>query len=344
MLLPTKMIYSWPMSPSSPSSSIVAAAIVGILISLFTILGTLSGVVGLTMLPPSSAMAIPPPARSMLIVIMGLLAGLAIFGLFTCIALLRLKKWARVSILIWGGVMAAFSGVMLLYTALSPLPEISADSAAGLPYLRILMFVLYGIQLLVGVWWLLLFNQRAVREQFLPGTAIDSQVAVSPQPRCPLPLAILSGVSIFSAAFTLMLPFTNFPVNVILFGHRFHGAVGAVLFNLSAGLFLAGAVGMLRLKRWSYPLVLGQYFFWMVSGTVTLVSPSYDRNLQDMMSQLNLPEGTMTQASFAQTRAFGAMALIPGVLIIWLLLYSHTRFEAACAAKLADANHAPSPK
>jgi hypothetical protein len=330
------------MSPSSPSSSVVAAAIAGILISLFTMLGALGAMVGLTIVPPSSAMAIPPPARSMLLVIMGLLAGLTIFGVFSCIALLRLKKWARVSMLIWGGVMAAFSGVMLLFTSLTPLPEMSADSAAGLPYLRIFISVLYGIQLLVGVWWLLLFNQRAVREQFVPGAVSDSQVVALPQPRCPLPLAILSGVSIFSAAFSLLLPFTNFPVNIILFGHRFHGAVGAVLFYLSAGLFLAGALGMLRLKRWSYALVLGQYFFWMVSGTVTLVSPSYDRNLRDMMTQLSLPEGTMSQASFAQTRAFGALALIPGVLIIWLLLYCHTRFEAACAAKLADANHAPS--
>lgn len=337
------MVYSWPMSPSSPSSSVVAAAIVGILISMFTLIGALSSMVGFTMIPSSSPMAIPPPARSMLMVILGLLAGLAILGVFTSIALLRLKKWARVSMLIWGGVMVAFSAVMLFFVSLSPFPEMSSDSAAGFPYLRILMSVLYAAEFLVGVWWLLLFNQRVVREQFLPGAAVDSPVVISPQPRCPLPLGILSSVSIFSAAFTLVLPFTNFPVNVILFGHRFHGAVGAVLFYLSAGLFLAGAIGMLRLKRWSYPLVLAQYFFWMVSGTVTLVSPSYDRNLQDMMSQLNLPEGTMTQASFAQTRALGAFALIPGVLIIWLLLYCHTRFEAACAAKAASTNPSLSP-
>jgi hypothetical protein len=278
----------------------------------------------------------------MLMVVMGLLAGLAIFGLFTSIAVFRLKKWARISMLIWGGVTAAFSGVMLIFLSLTALPEMSSDTTASFPYLRVLMTVLYGIQFLVGVWWLLLLNQRSVREQFAPVAASDGQVVALPQPRCPLPLAILSGVSIFSAAFTLMLPFTNFPVNVILFGHRFHGAAGAVLFYLSAGLFLAGAIGMLLLKRWSYPLVLGQYFFWMVSGTVTLVSPSYDRNLQDMMSQLNLPEGTMTQASFTQTRAFGAVALIAGVLIIRLLLYCHKRFEAASAAKLAGANRAAS--
>lgn len=330
------------MSSSGPSSSVVAAAIAGLLISLLTILGTLGAMVGLTMVPPSNAMAIPPPARSVLTVIMGLMAGLAIFGFFTCVSLLRLKRWARISMLVWAGVMSAFSGVMLLFAAITPLPEMGADSGVGVPNLRLMMFVLYGISFSVGVWWLLLFNQRGVREQFLSGAATDTQVVSLQQPRCPLPLAILSGVSIFSASFSLLLPFTNFPVNIILFGHLFHGAFGALLFYLSAGLFLAGAIGMLRLKRWSYPLVLGQYFFWMINGTVSLVSPSYDRNLRDMMSQLNLPEGTMPQASFAQTRAFGALALIPGVLIIWLLLYCHTRFEAACAAKLANAKPAPS--
>jgi hypothetical protein len=93
---------------------------------------------------------------------------------------------------------------------------------------------------------------------------------------------------------------------------------------------------MLRLKRWSYPLMLGQYFFWMASGTVSLVSPSYDRNLQEIMSQMNLPEGPMGQAAFAQTRLFGVLSLIPGVLLIWLLLYCHTRFVAACVAKEAQ--------
>src|SRR5258707_1502901 len=95
---------------------------------------------------------------------------------------------------------------------------------------------------------------------------------------------------------------------------------------------LVGAIGMLRLKQWSYPLMLGQYFFWMASGTITLVSQSYDRNIHEIISQMNLPEGQMGQAAFAQTRIFGVLSLIPGVLLIWLLLYCHTRFVVACAS------------
>jgi hypothetical protein len=324
------------MKPSGPSSSVVAAAIVGILLSLFIILGTLGAIAGFAMIPSTSSTAIPPFARSMLIAILLLMAGVAIFGIFTCMGLLRLKNWARVSMLIWGGVMTAFSGLMFLFTSLVPLPEMSADPAASLPYMRLLMAVMYGFQFLIAVWWLVLFNQRTVKEQFLPVATNDDQPLSTPQPRCPLPLAILAGFSIFSAAFSLFLPFTNLPVNPIVFGYRFQGVLGMVVFYISAALVLAGAIGMLRLKRWSYPLMLGLYFFWLASGTVTLARPNFDRNLQEIGSQMNLPEGPMGQAAFAETRVFGILSFIPGVLLIWLLLYCHTRFVEACAAKEAQ--------
>lgn len=331
------------MKPSGPPSAVVAAGIVGILASLFTILIAIASIAGMFMLPPNNSAAIPPSAKPLAIAMMYLLGGLAIFGIFTSVGVVRLKKWARVSMLIWGGVMAAFCGLILLFTAFVPLPEVPANASVSFPFLRIVISAMYGIPFLIGIWWLLLFNQTAVKEQFVAVATSDGQILSAPQPRCPLPLAILAGFSIFSAGFSLLLPFTNFPVNMILFGYRFQGLVGVVLFYLSAGLLLVGATGMLRLKRWSYPLVLGQYFFWMASGTITLVSPNYDRNLHEIMSQMNVPEGSMGQAAFAQTRVFGILSLIPGVLLIWLLLYFHTRFVAACAAKEVLANHAPSP-
>jgi len=327
------------MKASGPSSSVVAAAIVGILASLFAILIAVAAIAGMNMMPPANGSpAIPPFAKPIAIAMMGLFAGLAIFGIFSSVGVLRLKKWARVSMLIWGGVMVAFCGLALLFAAFGSLPEAPADSPMTFPFLRLLLIFMYGIPFLIGVWWLWLFNQHHIKEQFLAVAPSDRQLPAPAQPRCPLPLAILAGFSIFSAGFSLLLPLTNFPVNVILFGYRFRGAFGVALFFLSAGIFLVGAIGMLRLKRWSYPLMLGQYFFWMASGTVTLVSPSYDRNMQEIMSQMNLPEGPVAQAAFAQTRVFGVLSLIPGVLLIWLLLYYHNRFVEACAAKEARQN------
>src|SRR6266403_680266 len=324
------------MKPSGPSSSVVAAGVVGILVSLVTILISVAGIAGMSLMPQAGASPqIPPFVRSTVVATMVFFAGLAIFGIFTSVGVLHLKNWARVSMLIWGAVMAAFSGLALPFAAFMPMPEAPAQSPVALPFVRTLLLIVYGIPFLIGVWWLLLFNQRAIKEQFLAPALGDGQLAAPASPRCPLPLAILAGFSILSAGFSLLLPFTNFPVNVILFGHRFHGAIGVALFYLSAGLLLVGAIGMLRLKQWSYPLMLGQYFFWMASGTITLVSPSYDRNIHEIISQMDLPEGPMGQAAFAQTRVFGVLSLIPGVLLIWLLLYCHTRFVEACAAKEA---------
>jgi hypothetical protein len=325
------------MNRSGPSSSVIAAGVVGILVSLVTILLAVAAIAGMSLMPPASASPpMPPFVKSTAVAIMIFLAGLAIFGIFTSVGVLHLKNWARVSMLIWGGVMAAFCGLALPFAAFVSMPEAPAESPMALPFLRILLIVVYGIPFLIGVWWLFLFNQRAIKEQFLAVASGDGQLTVPSQPHCPLPLAILAGFSIFSAGFSLLLPFTNFPVNAVLFGHRFHGPLGVVLFFLSAGIFLVGAIGMLRLKRWSYPLMLGQYFFWMASGTITLVSPSYDRNMREIISQMTLPEGPVGQAAFAQTRVFGVLSLIPGVLLIWLLLYYHNRFVEACAAKEAQ--------
>jgi hypothetical protein len=327
------------MNPSGRSSSVVAAGVIGILASLLAILTAIAAIVGLSIMPPGNAAAIPPFAKSMVVAMMVVFAGLAIFGIFTSVGVLRLKNWARISMLIWGGVMAIFCGLALVFAAFGPLQEPPGSSPISLSYVRILISVMYGIPFLIGAWWLWLFNQQRVKEQFLAAPTGKGQQPAAPQPRCPLPLAILAGFSIFSAGFSLLLPLTDFPVSVILFGYRIQGAIGVALFFLSAGIFLVGAVGMLRLRRWSYPLMLGQYFFWMASGTVTLVSPSYERNMREMMSQMSLPEGPVGQAAFAQTRVFGILSLITGVLLIWLLLYCHNRFIDACAAKEAQQNN-----
>ena len=97
-----------------------------------------------------------------------------------------------------------------------------------------------------------------------------------------------------------------------------------------------GAIGLRKLQRWSYPLTLGLYFFWMVSGTVSVLSPRYEQNMRDMFSLMGIPEGTVAQATYAQTRTFGILSLLPAILIIWLFLYYHTRFMEACAAKQAS--------
>lgn len=325
------------MKPSGPSTSVVAAAVVGILIAAFGILIALVTIAGVSVMSPPNTAALPPFAKSVSIVMMILFCGVAIFGIFSAIGVLKRKNWARISMLVWGGVMAFLCGIALVFLLFVPLPEGPEDSPLSPNVLRLIVSFAYGIPMAIGVWWLWLFNQRSVKEQFAASGSVEGTDRVAAVPRCPVPLAILAGFSIFSMGTTLLLfPMMHLPINMILFGFRFHGIPGAVVFVVSSVLFLTGSIGMLRLKRWSYPLMLGQYFFWMASGTISLLSPNFERNVQEVFSQMNLPEGPAAQAAFVQTRTFGILTLLPSVLLVWLLLYYHTRFTEACAAKEAQ--------
>jgi len=324
------------MRPSGPSSSVVAAAVVGILIAVFGILTALIAVAGVSVMAPPNTAGLPPFAKSLSIVMMVLFCCVAIFGIFTGIGVLKLKSWARISMLVWGGVMVFFCGMALMFLLFVPLPEGPENSPLTPNVLRLVVSFAYGVPVAIGAWWLWLFNQRGVKKQFMPSGSLEGTAPVAGGPRCPLPLAILAGFSIFSVGTSLLLfPVMHLPFNMILFGFRFHGMPGAVLYLVSAALFLTGSIGMLRLKRWSYPLMLGQYFFWMASGTVSLLSPNFERNVQEVFSQMNMPEGPAAQAAFVQTRTFGILTLLPSVMLVWLLLYYHTRFMEACVAKEA---------
>src|SRR6266478_2117483 len=181
------------MKPSGPSGSVIAAGVVAILASLVTILIAVAAIAGVSLMPPAgSSPPIPQSVKSTAVAMMVFLAGLAIFGIFTSVGVLHLKNWARVSILIWGAVMAAFSGLALPFAAFMPMPEAPAQSPVALPFVRTLLLIVYGIPFLIGVWWLLLFNQRAIKEQFLAPALGDGQLAAPARPRCPLPLAILA--------------------------------------------------------------------------------------------------------------------------------------------------------
>jgi hypothetical protein len=322
------------MKPSGPSGSVTAAAVVGILIAAFGILTALTAVAGLSVMAPPNTAALPPFAKSLSIVMMLVFCGIAIFGIITGLGVLKLRNWARISMLVWGGVMGFFCGIALAFLLFVPLPEGVENSPLAPNVLRLVVSLAYGVPVAIGIWWLWLFNQSSVKEQFLPTGPAEGAALVAPVARCPLPLAILAGFSIFSVGISVLLfPAMHLPFNMIVFGFRFHGIPGAVVFFLSSALFLTGSIGMLRLKRWSYPLLLAQYFFWMASGTISLLSPNFERNVQAIFSQMNLPEGPAAQAAFVQTRTFGILTLLPSVLLVWLLLYFHTRFMEACAAK-----------
>jgi hypothetical protein len=111
------MIYTLAMSdPNSPSTGVTAAGIVAILGSVLTVLGVLMGLAGLLLVPHvRGALRLPFFARTVAIVMMCAFLGVAVFGIFAGVGLLRLKNWARIATLVWAGIAAPFSAPILLF-------------------------------------------------------------------------------------------------------------------------------------------------------------------------------------------------------------------------------------
>src|SRR5271165_4150981 len=109
------------MQPNPKSHPAVTAA--GIVAILFAAVGVLSAILVEISLFAVSRMAstnqgvpFPEAARAMASLTWLFLFLLAIFGIFVGANILRRRNWARISILIWGGLMAFFSAISMVAT------------------------------------------------------------------------------------------------------------------------------------------------------------------------------------------------------------------------------------
>src|SRR6185437_9158820 len=127
---------------------------------------------------PSSAVPMPSWIPLMMYFIGTVLAGFAIWGIVTAIGLFRLRRWARYSILIIGGLVAFFGLVSMLsmlaatMVSLTPLPgaspsPLAPDQAHSVQVMTKVIFVvlalMYGGICSIGVWWLVYFNRKTAR-------------------------------------------------------------------------------------------------------------------------------------------------------------------------------------
>jgi hypothetical protein len=347
--------------------AVTAAAVVAIIFSLFAALGGLLGGFSLLLMPEmpttGGAPPIPQEVRTMSAAIMFFILALAVFGIFVGIGILRRRNWARFTILVWGGFMAfvcvgavAFSFVIFSVMPMQ-LPNVNAaDTSHFTMFLRIFLFVFYGIPACVGIWWLVLFTRTRVAEAFTsPGQyapAMDAsgfsqqEVPTAAQqqkrPTCPLPLAIVAGFFIFGAVCMALFVFVPLPADVplFIFGHAFGGAAGRfilILFGLVSG--VAG-FGIFKLKPWALYTEIVFQCVGLLNCVVTFLSPSYAPAMRAAMEKMYSQNPAFAGANpFLSDTYFRSSMIFATVLlgtVLFVLLWQRSRFleqAAAAAAK-----------
>ncbi len=326
---------------SKASASVIAAAVVAILCALLVLLScSITFLAFLLLKLPGSAPELPPLVKTMELVMMGFTVCLSVAGIATGVGLIYLRNWARISILIWGGVFTFFAAVGIPFAFV--LPKISPPNAPELPessqqLVQWILVFMYGLPLVIGIWWLILFNRKSIKAQFIAARG-PVEASLPQRPRCPLPVAVLAWFYVGSILNAVFLPFIPLRIPVFLFGLLLPAKAGLTVLILTVlGFFVAG-VGVLKLKPWGYSLMIGLQMFWLASSAVSMLSPNYETAItsymKDIQAWMHLPETQLSPDYFAQN--FGwtmKFTIVVGVAILGLLFYYRRRFlEAASAA------------
>lgn len=329
-------------SPRKLSASVIAAAVVAILGSLLLLLGC-SAAFFLFLLSknPGPASDFPPVLRTIMLGSQGFMMAVAIFGIATGIGLLYLRNWARISILTWGGLLVFFGLIGIVFIFLMPLtPSLNGPpvSAVNMSEVRLVLCVVYGLPLIVGVWWLVLFTRSSVKSQFTVA-APPPLPGVPPKPACPLPISVLAWFYVSSILNLVFLPFVPARVPVFVFGWILPGSSGLVVLILTFLAFFVCGIGLLKLKPWSYTLTMALQIFGFLNLGVSMLRPNYktamNDYIQEVQASMHLPPSPFAQPDLSRSFSVGmAFGLLGAVAVLSLLLFYRSRFleNAARAA------------
>ena len=221
------------MEPKPPLPSVTAAGIVAILFGAF---GMLMGILVELSLAVSSRFSsaergapLAAPSKAFSQVLWLFLIALAVYEILVGAGILRRRNWARITALVWAGIMAFISAITIVFVLavmdkiVPNLPN-AADVAPAIAVMKWVIACAYAIPLGVGIWWLILFTRPRVISSFTPvyaalhpGVAFDATGLpsfVPGGPSCPLPVLLVAGIDVFSGVSMLLFLFFPFPFSL----------------------------------------------------------------------------------------------------------------------------------
>jgi len=325
-------------APVRASASLVAAGLVAVIAGAFA---TLSVVVAFVALNFSAVAgpAIPSSIRPFLYVVWIFFLACDLFVIVSGVQLIRLRNWARIAMLIIAGCLLFFGviGIGVIFFTIYLMP---ADPAVSKTVLASVLAFIYGIPVVVSVWWLVLLTRRSVVEQFQLAAAppLDTSPGAGPapspslfnNPRCPLAVRI---VGWYLASFVLFLPIVPFlPIRIpaYYFGHLFRGPSATLILFLNFALLSIPGIGLLLVKRWSFSVTMASQLVLCLNGLFAAFSPSFESVMRATFAEMDLPNVPFgAEEMFHYMRYFNLLGLVVPVAIIVTLSLSRRSFYAA---------------
>jgi len=276
----------------------------------------------------------PPFLRYILLFSVGMYLTFGIWGVASGVGLLRLRQWARISVLV-------FSGILLVFTvpALLIVPFIPMQPTAGLPddfglFFKLGMSAIYGSIAAIGGGWLYFFNKRTVKNQFRtlpePGTSESGVSAANPSRR-PLSITIIGCLLLIGPLFFVPAVLLHLPM--LFFGQTLDGwraSLFALVWCVVQG---AAGVGLLKLLPWARILAIGTFLFGILN-CLTMVLPGSMARLEQvnvaMQARMGLPAVAGPPAMLHMGMWMGAIFGVAGMAVqIWFVVTRKQAFLPA---------------
>lgn len=268
----------------------------------------------------------------------------ALWGAATGIGLLRLRRWAWACVLVISGVILAFGiptllGAPKLIRATTGVPTVSAGHLISHQYFQMIEFGV--VPLVLGVWWLVFFLRRSVREQFSPAVVPVGGEGSSPLVRSGA-VDVSAMLLFFGSAIVLLLG-VEMPLDTLtgpgsaeMLPFRGILIVTAAFFLVVTAWGVITGIGVLKRRAWGRALMI-------VSGAVGIAFAVFG-GAGAVMILIITPMDTRLPPSMIRAAFVGeiTMLLIPlGVSIWWLVLFTRPRIALEFASAAVASAAAP---
>ncbi len=335
------------------SAGVTASAVVVIIGSAFTLLcGAMMVLMSAFVSGQATAAHVPQNLGPFMAIDAVLFFGFGAWGLASGIGLIYLKKWARISLLIFAGFLVCISLPTMAVIAFIALPNTHDPSlpANFMSVMRVGMVLFYAMFAALGGFWLYFFNKGSVKVQFqamqpAPESAAGDLflAAAMPAPSAsqrtrPLSITIIGWFLLVSSAIAplgLLMNRALFPgvqVPLYFLGFFVFGRNAYVVFIMWMAAQMAAAVGLLKLRNWGLFSAIALQCLGAINAALLLVIPGHRARFQQimetMMASMNARMPQPVPFPFPAWIGF-AMGFPIILVILWFLITRRHAFTSA---------------
>jgi hypothetical protein len=245
-------------------------------------------------------------------------AGAAVWGICAGIGVFRHRNWARISMVVFGGLLAFFGGTGALAMVLVPFPMDPAVDQHVATVARASIVAVYLALTAVGVWWLVLFNRQSGKRYFAEGGAVTESAR-------PLSVSVIGWYLIVAAFGTALCGVFRIPT--ILFGVVVSGWATLAACTVLTAVNLYLGAGLLELDEKARLWTIVYFSVIGANGLAVAVAPGHDAAMRAFALQFqgyfhaDMPQMTPNLWFLA----FSTVAWV--ALLIWFLVRRRAAFR-----------------